>query len=138
MAVGVGSLMRLTNEASWSGYRRPSWDMSNFVASSVQKNPRPGSRGQLLSEPTSPHPYLAPSPQTLLYRATSTSLAFPDAARDRARAELRHSLSSAGRDDGDDAAPVARRACSSPLPARFRLQLMGVGGASQVLATMRS
>ena len=112
--------------------------MSNFVASSVQKNPRPGSRGQLLSEPTSPHPYLAPSPQTLLYRATSTSLAFPDAARDRVRAELRHSLSSAGRDDGDDAAPVARRACSSPLPARFRLQLMGVGGASQVLATMRS
>ena len=83
-------------------------------------------------------------PQTLLYRATSTSLAFPDSdaarhdRRDRARAELRLSLSSAGRDDGDDAAPVARRACSSPLPARFCLQLMGVGGASQVLAIMRS
>ena len=84
--------------------------MSDFVTSSVQRSPRPGSRGHLLWEPTSPHPYFTP-PQTFLYRTASTSLAFLDAAResgrDRAREELRHSFSSAGRDDGDDAAPVA-------------------------------
>ena len=55
VAVGVGSLMRLSS--SWSGgYRRPSWDMSNFVASSVQETLVLGLGAISSRNPTTPTP----------------------------------------------------------------------------------
>ena len=70
VAAGVGSLMRLSS--SWSGgYRRPSWDMSNFVASSVQETLVLGLGAISSGSPP------APTPTPLLPRLSYTARRAP-------------------------------------------------------------
>ena len=59
-----------------------SWDMRNFISSSVHRSLVLGISGPSPLGTHQPRLYLPPPLQTLLYRAASTSFAFLDAARD--------------------------------------------------------